>query len=72
MSAHLTAREVAERIGIKPHTLSVWRVYGRGPAYVRLGGPRGRAVYPADALERWLAERTFANTSEETVAAERR
>ena len=70
--AHLTARETAARIGIKVHTLAVWRCSGRGPSYVRLGSPRDRVVYPVCEVEAWLAARTFSSTSEESAAARSR
>lgn len=68
MKEHLPSPEAARHIGLKPHTLRVWRMAGRGPAYVRLGGPRGRVVYEVDALEAWLRKHTFQSTSEELVA----
>jgi transposase-like protein len=68
MNNYLPSPEAARRIGLKPHTLRVWRMAGRGPAYTRLGGPRARAVYEVEALEAWLRERTFRSTSEELVA----
>jgi len=68
MTTFVPAREAAARIGVQPHTLATWRMRGCGPRYTRLGGPRGRVLYPVDELERWLAARTFASTSEETIA----
>jgi len=65
---YLPSPEAARQIGLQPHTLRVWRMMGRGPAYTRLGGPRGRVVYDAEGLEAWLRERTFRSTSEELVA----
>ena len=36
-------------------TLSKWRHYGVGPAYVKLGG---RVRYKGDELNRWIEERS--------------
>jgi predicted DNA-binding transcriptional regulator AlpA len=33
----LAPRDVAAVLGVTPHTLSKWRLAGRGPQYVRLG-----------------------------------
>ncbi len=67
MSKPINTKNAAERIGVKPQTLRTWRCRGCGPVYTRLGGPRGRAVYDVDELDRWLSERTFRSTSEEAV-----
>jgi uncharacterized protein YjcR len=37
MEKHLTTREVAEMLGLKPITLKMWRMYGKGPAWQRIG-----------------------------------
>lgn len=69
--ALLPSPEAAVLLGIQPQTLRKWRLTGGGPRYVRLGlGPTGRVAYrPAD-IDAWLAARTFASTSAETVARE--
>ncbi len=61
--------ETAAFLSIKPQTLRKWRTTGKGPLYIRLGGPRGRVAYRAGDVEEWLAANTFANTAEETVAS---
>lgn len=68
MTTCVTAKSAASRIGVGLHCLAIWRMKGCGPRYIRLGGPRGRVLYPVDELERWLEARTFASTSEETIA----
>ena len=64
----LSSLEAAEYLGLRPQTLRKWRHQGRGPRYVRFGaGMHARVAYALDDLRAWIAERTFANTSEETV-----
>jgi hypothetical protein len=64
----IPATEAARKLGIKPHTLAVWRLRGVGPSYVRFGDvKRGRVYYSAETLDRFLAERTFTSTAAETV-----
>ena len=65
--ALLSAAQAARVLGVKPQTLAVWRLRGRGPRFIRLGGPRGRVKYDKATLEEWIAERTFQSTSQETV-----
>lgn len=64
----LSTSAAADRLGLKPQTLRLWRLRGCGPAYIRLSGSTGRCGYrPAD-IDRWLADRTFTSTAAETVA----
>ncbi len=65
----LTSTETATRLSIRPGTLRLWRMTGKGPAYVRLGGPRGRAVYLEEDIEGFLQARRFNSTAEETARA---
>jgi predicted DNA-binding transcriptional regulator AlpA len=59
---------VATLLGLRPQTLRKWRLVGRGPRYVRLGESCfARVTYRLADIQDWLAERTFANTTEETV-----
>ncbi len=61
MATMLTTEQLAARWGIAPKTLHNWRHTGGGPPFVKIG----RAVrYRADAIDRWLAERTFTRTHE--------
>jgi hypothetical protein len=63
----LTSTEAAARLSIKPGTLRLWRMLGKGPAYIRYGGPRGRAVYLDSAIEEFLRGRSFTSTAQETA-----
>ena len=50
----LTTPEAAERIGIKPGTLKLWRSQGRGPRYHKKpGGPRTPVRYRAQDVDAW-------------------
>jgi len=62
--------EAAKILGIRPQTLRIWRMTGRGPKYIRYGGRTGRIVYRVSDLEAWLDAQTHQNTSEETVKAQ--
>lgn len=55
MTTHLTSAELATRWRIHPKTLSNWRVQGRGPAYVKLGGDGRtmRVLYRIEDVERY-------------------
>jgi predicted DNA-binding transcriptional regulator AlpA len=53
--------QTAERLGLKPNTLSKWRVTGFGPAFVKIG--RAVRYDPAD-VDAWLARRKVKSTSE--------
>jgi predicted DNA-binding transcriptional regulator AlpA len=49
----LTEQEVSAITGISVKTLQKWRLFGRGPKYLKVGG---RAVrYAISDLEDWLA-----------------
>jgi len=65
---YLTTNQLAERLQVRPQTLRVWRLAGKGPRYVRLGSRRGRVLYPIAEVDTWLEDRTFGSTSEESVA----
>lgn len=59
--------EAARRLGIRPHTLRVWRLLGKGPAYVRYGSKSGRCYYTASDIAEYRAARTFSSTAAETA-----
>ena len=40
---HLTTKQLAERWGLNPVTLSNWRTQGRGPSFIRIGS---KIMYP--------------------------
>lgn len=57
MTDLLHPRQVAERYGITPETLSNWRRERKGPPFIRLGaGPRPRTMYRLTDVLEW--ERT--------------
>ncbi len=62
MADHLmNTKEAALRLGVQPGTLEVWRVYGKGPKFRKLG----RAVrYREMDLEAYLSECLKGSTSE--------
>lgn len=66
---YINTSQLAELLSLKPQTLRNWRCSGRGPQYIRFGGPRGRILYRASDVDEWLKARTFTSTSEETVRA---
>jgi predicted DNA-binding transcriptional regulator AlpA len=33
----LSTRDVAERLGLQPITVKLWRLYGKGPKWQRIG-----------------------------------
>lgn len=51
----LTDDQVAEILGIKPHTLAVWRCKGIGPKFIRIGR---RVRYPEPGINEFLAAHT--------------
>ncbi len=63
----LTGPETAKLLKVRNQTLRAWRTKGCGPAYVRLGGPRGRVRYVLQDVQAFLAARTHASTSSETA-----
>lgn len=52
MEKFLTTEEVAEAARTAPSTVRYWRMQGIGPKGVKRGR---RVLYPASAVERWLA-----------------
>ncbi len=56
----LTTAEAARHLGLAFSTLNKWRVYGTGPAFIKLG----RAVrYRRSDLEAYTASNTHLSTS---------
>lgn len=47
----LTREDAAKYLGLKPKTLSMWAVDGKGPPHVRLGG---RVFYFKEALDAFV------------------
>jgi len=53
----LTPSQLAEMLGVKEHTLAVWRMKGKGPAFVKTGKSRSATIrYRLLAVEAWLEE----------------
>lgn len=62
MMRNYTTKQAADIIGIKPSTLEVYRVYGKGPRFCRIGR---KVLYPEDELRAYLdGLKRFQNTSE--------
>jgi len=60
--------QAAQMLGLKPQTLRVWRLEGKGPKYVRMGNQsHGRAYYDLSDIQEWISDRKYGSTSEETV-----
>lgn len=57
----LTNVQTAELIGMKPNTLEIWRVYGKGPVFRKLG--RSIRYAESDVLA-WINSHICASTSE--------
>lgn len=65
----LQTADLAALLSCEPQTLRKWRLTGRGPPYIRLGGPAGRVVYRRSDVDAWLDARTFASTAAESAQA---
>lgn len=61
--------DAAALLGISPETLRGWRLTGRGPRYVKLGGGKtSRIRYRRSAIEAFLDDHTRSSTSDVKVA----
>lgn len=70
VSEALCSAQVAAMIGVKPHTLAVWRVQGKGPRFCKLSRVKqAGVVYRRSDVEAWMQERTVASTSEYSAGA---
>ena len=58
----MRAPEAARYTSISASTLAKLRVYGGGPAFLKLG--RRTVVYERSALDSWLNSRRFESTSD--------
>jgi excisionase family DNA binding protein len=57
----MTTSQAADYMELKPSTLEVWRVYGKGPRFMKLG----KAVrYRMEDLNAFLEESVKSSTSE--------
>jgi predicted site-specific integrase-resolvase len=57
----LTNSQTAELIGVRPNTLEIWRIQGKGPVYRKVG--RLVRYVEVDVVE-WLRAQTRASTSQ--------
>ena len=55
----LTERQAAEFLTVRVKTLQAWRVRGRGPKFIKLGGS---VRYRREDLEQFLDEHTRVHT----------
>jgi len=51
----LKEAEIAERLGVSVMTLRKWRIFGKGPTFLKLGPKAVR--YPEGELSRWIETR---------------
>jgi predicted DNA-binding transcriptional regulator AlpA len=65
---YLTPAQAGQVLGVSERALVEWRRTGRGPRYVRLGGPTGRVRYASDELDHYMSSRMFVSTSAESSA----
>ena len=56
----MTRRDAAAYLGLKPKTLAMWAVDGRGPKSMRVGG---RCFYFKDALDAFIRGEAAFNTA---------
>ena len=61
MAPLMNTQNVAEFLGLKPHTLEKWRCEGKGPRFIRCGGS---IRYEPEAVWAWLDSETRGSTSE--------
>lgn len=70
LSELLDNEQTAALLGIKPNTLAIWRLKGKGPRFVKLGQASQSPVrYERAEVSRWLREQSFASTSAYSAAA---
>lgn len=58
-------KAAADRLGVKPGTLSAWRKRGRGPRYVKMGTGKTAAIrYRRADLDAWIEANVRTSTSD--------
>jgi hypothetical protein len=57
----LDTKQAAEHLNLQPQTLTVWRHYGRGPAFLKIGN---RIRYREDDLAAFAESNRHQSTSE--------
>lgn len=66
----LTSKQTATLLGIKPNTLEVWRVKGRGPQFIKCGSSRNSIIrYPKSAITAFAQHQLYASTSAYSATA---
>lgn len=60
----LTAKSLAERIGVTEGCLAKWRLTGEGPRYINVGR---RIAYDPRDVQTWLDARRVSSTSQEAA-----
>lgn len=65
VQTYFSAAETAGYLSVTTRTLTEWRRSGRGPNYIRLGGPTGRVRYELAALDDWMRAREHTRTTAE-------
>ena len=62
---HLSAAQLAERLGCSKATLAMWRCLGRGPRFQKFGDSKqARVRYKQSDVEAWEATNLHSNTGE--------
>jgi excisionase family DNA binding protein len=56
-----STKQAADLLGIKEQTLTAWRHYGRGPAFIKIGN---RVLYRAEDLKAFTDANRHQSTSE--------
>lgn len=60
----LSNKEAARLLCIQPNTLEIWRVQGKGPAFLKLGDqPQATVRYLRSTVIAWAAQRVYHSTS---------
>ncbi|NMZ47042.1 helix-turn-helix transcriptional regulator [Pseudomonas oryzihabitans] len=63
---YINNAQAADIIGIKPTTLEIWRIHGKGPAFRKFG----RSIrYVKSEVVAWLDSQTFNSTSQYSKTA---
>lgn len=64
----LTNIEVADMLGIKPNTLEIWRLKGKGPKFKKMGKEKQAPIrYDEAQVLAWLEAQTCTSTSQYTA-----
>ncbi len=61
----VSTTELAGILNVKVQTIRKWRLYGKGPGYIRFGNKYGRVLYRSQDIEEWLKNNKFSSTAEE-------